>query len=515
MALYYDNDGYTCPPVPGEEHQAYNAPYYSEIEANTVENLGVSQNWSDEGAKSLTMWFQGHPISDGSSDFSLWPEFSVTGRGRDIWSTHDEFYFLAMYPWIPPATTTFIRTRVVRMDDTNPWAKAGLMIREKWTPYSRFAAVYVTPGQGVSFQWREVEGGICDQRAETTNPNWDRALGTPVHLKLERSATGAFTASYSNTGETWDWADVNVSEDPDVTYKVVPMDDPCLYAGVAVTSHDGAQLCVADFNNFDSYPGTDKPWARGDIGLNAPEQLYVALSDDTDTYVVEHNDVNAATLTTWQEWNIKLSDFGALDLNAVKKVRIGLGDRVTHPDSGGSGAIYIDDIRACPPRCVASIVKPLYDIAEPYDCIVDEKDLALVGADWLLRDRVITTSAPSDVNLAAWYQFEGNFNDSSVHGYHASDPCGSNPGFAAGVIGQALSLDGIDDHLVVEPNVGIDGNTPRTIACWAKADHMNIPDWTLIFGTEAGEGGCGSHFNIGSLGGPGGVGAHVWGWEET
>ncbi|MCH8216436.1 MAG: LamG domain-containing protein, partial [Planctomycetes bacterium] len=40
----------------------------------------------------------------------------------------------------------------------------------------------------------------------------------------------------------------------------------------------------------------------------------------------------------------------------------------------------------------------------------------------------------------------------------------------------------------------------------------------LIFGftgTAAGGGGNDSHFNIGSLGGPGGVGAHVWGWEET
>ncbi len=41
---------------------------------------------------------------------------------------------------------------------------------------------------------------------------------------------------------------------------------------------------------------------------------------------------------------------------------------------------------------------------------------------------------------------------------------------------------------------------------------------TLIFGftgQEDGSGGNGSHFNIGSLGGPGGVGAHCWGWEET
>ena len=405
MVLRYDNDGHTYTGLPGEEQWSYDAENFSEIEANTVENLGVGQDWSGEGAKSLTMWFQGHPVSDGSADFTRWTttpysEYSVTGRGRDIWGGHDEFYFLAMYPWILPTATTHIQTRVVRMDETDPWAKAGLMVREKMTPYSRFAAVYVTPGQGVSFQWRDVEGGVCDQVNETTNPYWDRALGTPVYLKLERTAMGAFTASYSNTGDSWDWADVNVSQGPDVTFKQVPMDDPCLYGGAAVTSHNGAQLCVADFNNWDASPWPEgQPWVWGDVGLNDPEKLYVALEDTIGTIaVVEHNDVNAATLTSWQEWNVKLTDFTdftTLNLNAIKKVRIGLGNRVTQP-AGGSGAIYIDDIRACPPRCIPLYGKPLGDIATPYDCIVDEKDLALVFAEqnWLCL--LYTSPSPRD-----------------------------------------------------------------------------------------------------------------------
>jgi len=138
----------------------------------------------------------------------------------------------------------------------------------------------------------------------------------------------------------------------------------------------------------------------------------------------------------------------------------------------------------------------------------------VLAGDWLMRDRVITTSAPSEVNLTALYQFENNFNDSSIHGYDLTDPCGTNPGFDTGVIGQALALDGIDDHLVVS-GVGISGTIPRTIACWAKANSTSIPDWTLIFGFTTDTAVSGSHFNIGSLGGPGGVGAHVWGWEET
>jgi hypothetical protein len=84
--------------------------------------------------------------------------------------------------------------------------------------------------------------------------------------------------------------------------------------------------------------------------------------------------------------------------------------------------------------------------------------------------------------------------------------------------GAVLQLPGGDNQFVDIGPVGISGNDPTTIACWAKADNTSIPDWTLVFGftgTETGEGGNGSHFNIGSLGGPGGVGAHCWGWEET
>jgi hypothetical protein len=205
-----------------------------------------------------------------------------------------------------------------------------------------------------------------------------------------------------------------------------------------------------------------------------------------------------------------------VNLDGIKKVYIGCGDR-TAPVQGGSGAIYVDDIRACPPRCIPTLAKPFYDLAEPYDCIVSEPDLALVGADWLLFDELIVTVPPNPANLLASYQFEGNYFDTSGNGNHLTDPCGTAPVFDTGVVGSfALTLNGTSDHLVTSVNdVGIEGNTPRTITCWAKADHTNITDWTLIFGFTNINGVTDGHFNIGSLGGPGGVGAHVWGWEET
>ncbi|MBW8039813.1 MAG: hypothetical protein FVQ85_07420, partial [Planctomycetes bacterium] len=120
----------------------------------------------------------------------------------------------------------------------------------------------------------------------------------------------------------------------------------------------------------------------------------------------------------------------------------------------------------------------------------------------------------SNEDLLAHYEFEGNANDSSSNGRNGTligdisfetDP----------VMGQVLSLPGGSNQYVFVGAVGIYGTMPRTITNWAKADQTSIPDWTLIFGFTTTGGGNGSHFNIGSLGGPGGVGAHAWGWEET
>jgi hypothetical protein len=126
---------------------------------------------------------------------------------------------------------------------------------------------------------------------------------------------------------------------------------------------------------------------------------------------------------------------------------------------------------------------------------------------------------PTYEPLVAHYEFEGNYDDSSGNNRHGV-PIGAGIAIETDpIMGQVLSMPGGDNIFVEVGSVGISGNDPTTIACWAKADTVDIPDWTLVFGftgTAAGGGGSGSHFNIGSLGwGPGGVGAHVWGWEET
>ncbi|NIP55743.1 MAG: hypothetical protein GWN67_14225, partial [Phycisphaerae bacterium] len=357
MVLRYDNSGYTFwgwGPIPMNLGYCIDG-YFSEIEARTTgpNSLDIGRDWESDGVKSFSLWFQGHPISDGSYNTDLgWPTYTVKGRGRDIGGRHDEFYFLSQYPFVGAGT---VQVQVLRMDNTDPRAKAGVMIRENLTPYSKYAAVFMTPNNGVVFQYRDVEDG-------PTTSIIKPGVTMPQYVKLDRTISGAFEAKHSANGFVWE--DVNAPGSKPITIAIA-MGEPNLYVGSAVTSHNANQVCSADFNNVLISPQPPN-WVFGNIGTNSAEQLYVALNDGIHTTVVNHPDPNAATLTDWQEWNIPLTDFTGINLDSIEKVYIGLGDRDAMVP-GGSGTIYVDDIRACPPRCIPALAKPLADIAQPYD----------------------------------------------------------------------------------------------------------------------------------------------------
>jgi hypothetical protein len=83
-------------------------------------------------------------------------------------------------------------------------------------------------------------------------------------------------------------------------------------------------------------------WFRGDTG-NAAENLYVALNGNAR---VDHDNPDAATITSWTPWNIDLQAFADLGVNLVNVNSITLGlSSVT----GGTGMMYFDDIRLYPP----------------------------------------------------------------------------------------------------------------------------------------------------------------------
>jgi hypothetical protein len=91
-------------------------------------------------------------------------------------------------------------------------------------------------------------------------------------------------------------------------------------------------------------------WFRGD-STNPAEPLYVAVSNAAGApAVVAHEDPEAALVIGWTQWVIPLqtlTDMG-INLTDVDKIAIGLGSK-GGAAAGGSGTVYIDDIRLCRP----------------------------------------------------------------------------------------------------------------------------------------------------------------------
>ncbi|MBN2314669.1 MAG: LamG domain-containing protein [Sedimentisphaerales bacterium] len=88
-------------------------------------------------------------------------------------------------------------------------------------------------------------------------------------------------------------------------------------------------------------------WFRGVSG-NAAEPLYVALSNSVGSLaVVAHDDPSAATIRSWVQWRIPLQSFAdqGINLTNVDKLVVGLGSESGMATAGGSGTIYIDNIR--------------------------------------------------------------------------------------------------------------------------------------------------------------------------
>src|SRR5215831_13547745 len=80
---------------------------------------------------------------------------TVKGSGSDIWDVADEFQFDFQ---VLSGDGTII-ARVVSQSPTDPWAKAGVMIRETLAANSRHAFMALTSGNGVAFQRRLATGG--------------------------------------------------------------------------------------------------------------------------------------------------------------------------------------------------------------------------------------------------------------------------------------------------------------------------------------------------------------------
>jgi hypothetical protein len=271
----------------------------------------------------------------------------MTGSGADIWDVgpeagkyHDEFHFV--YKMLTGAGS--IVAKVNSIQNTNGWAKAGVMIRETLDTDSKHAFACITPENGVASQGRQDTGAASFNYNQT-------GIVAPYWLKLERNISGSFTVSHSANGSNWQIV-------TGATAQTIPMGTN-VYIGLAVTSHDAALTCQAVFTDVTITGNVSGQWTSQDIGIlsNDAEPMYIAVSNTTgNPGVVVYDDPAAAQIGNWTEWIVPLQAFTdqGIDLTNVDRIAIGLGTRGNKTIAGGSGKMYFDDIRLYRPREDAS-----------------------------------------------------------------------------------------------------------------------------------------------------------------
>jgi hypothetical protein len=316
MPLAYDNN-------------QQGASKYSEVELK----LSTVRDWTLDGISELSLWFRGYSAAVGSFAEGPTGTYTMVGSGADIWDIADEFH----YAYKTLTGVGSIVVRVQSVENTNTWAKAGVMIRETLEPGSKHASMVVTPAQGVSFQRRVAADGAS---TDTTTAG----IVAPQWVKIARDLAGNFTASYSANGSTWTTLG---TENIQMSAMV--------YIGLAVTSHDADLACQAVITNVTATGNVGPQWAHQDIGIisNETEPLYLAISNTAgNPVVVVHDDPTAANINVWTEWIIPLQSLAdqGLVLTNVDKIAIGLGTKGNMTVPGGKGKMYFDDIRLHQPR---------------------------------------------------------------------------------------------------------------------------------------------------------------------
>jgi len=427
------------------------------------------RDWTQEDVAALSLWYRGHPASQGSFVQSSPGAYEMTGAGADIWRPDvieaDEFH----YAWKTLQGSGSITALVSAPTGTNMngWVKAGVMIRETLEPESAHAFMCLTNTQGIAFQFRPDAAGVSenhDHRAgEADRPKW---------LRLEKDLANTFTAFHAN----------DLGGSPDKWTAMTPIDIQMaspVYIGLALTSHQRYVTATATFSEISTEGNVSGAFTAQDIGIqsNPPQPMYVTIEDGQGrTATVTNPDPDAANVMTWAEWGeygegIALSDFVAdnanFNLADVNSILIGFGAQ-----SAGSGLMYFDDIRLYRSRCVAELTKPGMDFNN--DCVVDMRDLEILTDNWLVSDYEVTPTDPGTAGLLAYYRFENNLLDNSGNANHG-DPCGT-PDYVAGQTGNSIELDGVSDGVVNGSSL-LNDLSQFTLAGWvnaANADESRI-----------------------------------------
>ena len=177
----------------------------------------LPQGWANQDVGPVTL--------AGSASFDQ-GTFTIKGDGADIWGSADAF----QYAYLNISGNGQLVARLTGIQNTEPWAKAGLMARASSLGSSPNVFVMATAEHGTGLQWRSAPSGGSSY---VPGPFWT----APVWLRLQRQGS-TITGSTSLDGVNWTV----------VGSQTLAIADPILI-GLAVTSHNNSELNTATFNN--------------------------------------------------------------------------------------------------------------------------------------------------------------------------------------------------------------------------------------------------------------------------
>jgi len=308
------------------EYNNVDTPFYSEAELE----ISPAQNWTSNGADTLSLWVRGNPISFVESASG---GITMSGGGADIWDVADEFRFACK----SLAGNGSIVAKIESLGNTDVWAKAAIMIRDSLDPGAKNATAYVTADGRVGWQFRLLDAGTSDstrsEPAAITLPHWLRLTRTGNTIKAEHSSNGVA------------WEPMTEAANPtEPTARDIVMNST-VYIGLAVTSHNVDAVTTAQFSDVVTTGTVTGVWQAHEIGVsqpvNDPAEFYVTIQDGAGKTATV-TEPTLVTASDWTQWKIPLSSLTGVNTAAVRKLILGVDSR--NSAVKGHGMIYIDDI---------------------------------------------------------------------------------------------------------------------------------------------------------------------------
>jgi hypothetical protein len=157
--------------------------------------------------------------------------YTIVASGSDIWDTTDQF----RYTYRTNSGDIWMTSQIVSLENTDGWAKAGVMVRESTAAGAREVSMIVNPSGLTQFQYRDTANGVTYniQGPVVSFPYW-------MELDVQGSTISGWISS-----DGWAADYVQIGS--------VNMTLPSTYLmGIALTSHNNSLLNTSTFHAFNT-----------------------------------------------------------------------------------------------------------------------------------------------------------------------------------------------------------------------------------------------------------------------